>query len=311
VFAPIVFDGASSGDVVAYNFIVNDNYESDFLRGSAFEHDVNAFELYEGNVATEVSNDGNHGTANMITRFRNLFTGWESCGNGQCGASPAKDSATDAIADAYADRYQNNVGNVLGTPGYTNAYLTDGQCFTTNVSFVSGCDNTFPSDPLVQATSLYWANWDTATNATRFCGNSSDTGWSSICANTSEVPTGATAYPNSVPTKGDTQAGQGAMPASFYLSSKPAWFGSLPWPPIGPDVTDGNVGQCAGTLNTQGQFAGVPALSDAQCTETSLTKPAWDGHANANPAMNCALNVMGMPPDGTGDVLSFDPGACY
>ena len=26
------------------------------------------------------------------------------------------------------------------------------------------------------------------------------------------------------------------VPASLYLASKPAWFGSCPWPPIGSDV---------------------------------------------------------------------------
>jgi hypothetical protein len=31
------------------------------------------------------------------------------------------------------------------------------------------------------------------------------------------------------------------LPASFYRSTKPAFFGStIPWPPIGPDVTGGN-----------------------------------------------------------------------
>jgi len=27
------------------------------------------------------------------------------------------------------------------------------------------------------------------------------------------------------------------LPASFYLSSEPVWFGASAWPPIGPDVT--------------------------------------------------------------------------
>ena len=32
---------------------------------------------------------------------------------------------------------------------------------------------------------------------------------------------------------------------------------------------------------------------------------AFGGHANANPAMNCYLNIMNGPPDGTGGVLSL------
>jgi hypothetical protein len=27
------------------------------------------------------------------------------------------------------------------------------------------------------------------------------------------------------------------LPASLYLTSKPSWFGTVAWPPIGPDVS--------------------------------------------------------------------------
>jgi hypothetical protein len=29
------------------------------------------------------------------------------------------------------------------------------------------------------------------------------------------------------------------LPASFYLPGKPSWWGAVPWPAIGPDVTGG------------------------------------------------------------------------
>ena len=133
--------------------------------------------------------------------------------------------------------------------------------------------------------------------------------WSTLCADVSEVPSNAPAYPNTVPIKGDTAAGQPALPASFYYASKPSWFGSIAWPPIGPDVTNGTVGQCAGKLNTPGQFAGLPATSDAQCTGTSL-QAAWGGHVHAIPAMACYFSLGGLP-DGTGGLLPFDARACY
>lgn len=84
----------------------------------------------------------------------------------------------------------------------------------------------------------------------------------------------------------------------------------MPLPAIGPDVTGGNVGVCSGTLNTSGHQSGMPATSSAQCTGTSLST-GWAGHVNAIPAMNCALNVMGMPPDGTGPARPFDATTCY
>ena len=33
--------------------------------------------------------------------------------------------------------------------------------------------------------------------------------------------------------------GSQTLPQSLYLSGKPSWWGAVPWPPIGPDVTGG------------------------------------------------------------------------
>jgi hypothetical protein len=43
------------------------------------------------------------------------------------------------------------------------------------------------------------------------------------------------------------------LPASLYRSSKPSWFGSAPWPAIGPDVTGG--------IDASGHVAAIPALA--------------------------------------------------
>lgn len=311
VYAPVVFDGPSSGDVFAYNFIENDNYQSDFMRGSVFGHDVNGYELLEGNIVNNLAfGDGNHGTDNMDTSFRNFVLGWDSCANGQCGSTTAKGSNTNAIQALFGDRYSNFIANVTGTPGFTTSYIDATSNFAGNVSYELGGANIFPVDPLVKSTALFWGNWDAATNNVRWCGNSSDTGWSTTCSSTSEVPTGASTYPNATPTKGDTGAGMGALPASLYLSSQPSWWGSTPWPAIGPDVTTGNVGQCAGTLNTSGHQSGMPATASGQCIGTSLTTPAYGGHVNANPAMACYFSMGGLP-DGTGSGLPFNSNTCY
>src|SRR5581483_1404841 len=31
------------------------------------------------------------------------------------------------------------------------------------------------------------------------------------------------------------------LPASLYLSTKPSWWGTMPWPAIGPDITGGDL----------------------------------------------------------------------
>src|SRR5581483_10023420 len=75
-----------------------------------------------------------------------------------------------------------------------------------------------PSDPLVKGTMLRWGNYDTVNGSVRFVA--------------AEVPSGLSQFSNPVPS---TQT----LPPSLYLSSKPSFFGSTPWPAIGPDVTSG------------------------------------------------------------------------
>ena len=315
VGSSVVYDMPEEGTVVAYNYIVDTAIANDTMWPEITEHSaMNDFELLEGNIFYGCALDAFHGSHLNATAFRNLITGWESCANGQCGTVQHKDSYTFPFNFAAYNRYGNVVGNILGTPNYHNLYQAQGSSYA--IYNLGTANSQVPHDPMVPATIMRWGNYDTVTaaanagNGTRWCGNSSNTGWSTICANSSEIPTGINLYPNSLPTVGDTGAGQGAFPASFYLSSKPSWFGSTPWPAIGPDVSNGTVGMCTGARDTPGQFAWLAATKNSQCVGTSLGI-GWSGHVNAIPAMNCALNVMGMPPDGTGGPLPFNAASCY
>jgi Right handed beta helix region len=309
-------DGPAPGEVIAYNFSVNQVVPSpnDFMWTAFWSHSTgDDFHLREGNAGDNDQEDNTHGSHLSITKFRNFFWGWESCANGNCGSNTSKTLPLDANIDSSNVRYANLIANVLGTPGVTTTYQHSA-AFGSFAAFDLGAGNgsiNLPNDPLVASTMLRWGNYDVVTGAARWCGSTLDTGWSLLCSLTSEIPTLAPLFPNTLPTVGDIAAGQPALPASFYLTTKPSWFGSLPWPAIGPDVTGGNIGQCSGTLNTPGKFAGLAATSSAQCAGAALNSAAWGGHVNTNPAMNCFLNVLGGKPDGTGSVLPFDANACY
>jgi len=303
--------GPELGNVFAYNFSVNDlyaqstgNYQWMIPMGGAHDAGTEYF-LTEGNIGPGWASDVFHGTGGFGTIFRNRFWGWGT--NGSSAAATTQNTV--AIEYLSFNRYSNTVGNVLGLEGYSTTYQQQATSGTAAI-YSLGAGNTsgvtVPSDPLVASTMLRWGNYDNVTAAVRWCGSSSDTGWSKTCASTSEVPTGAPAYPNAVPTYGDTGAGQSAMPASFYYSSTPSWWPSgKPWPIIGPDVTGGNLGICSG-----GTYANSGATSSAQCSGGTLAA-SGGGHANSNPAMDCYLNVMGGPPDGSGSVLTFNANTCY
>jgi hypothetical protein len=68
------------------------------------------------------------------------------------------------------------------------------------------------------------------------------------------------------------------LPASFYLGAKPTWWGTMPFPAIGPDVTAGS---------GPGQ------------------------HVYGNPAQNCYLNTLGGSDGGAGSPLTFNASRCY
>lgn len=263
-----------AGSVFAYNFNIFDYLASPatWMIPDIDTHDAgNQMELFEGNVSNGFGADAIHGTQEFLTTFRNYFLGWQN----------GKTQQTIAIfGDAY-NRYFNHIGNVLGQSSYHTQYqdlAPSGANPDTSV-YVLGWSNTgsnccnVANDSLVASTMMRWGNWDAVTNATRWCGNSSDPAWSTACASTSEVPTGAAKYPNAVPSST-------VLPNSFFLSAMPSWWGNGPWPPIGPDISGGNI---SGT----------------------------GGHANMIPAMACYLSSMSGPVDGSGSVLSFDANNCY
>ena len=230
-------------------------------------HAVNDFGLYKGNVGVGIYSDTFHGTHHFMTFFRNRFDGFEKNG------STTTDSNTIPLILKAFSRFYNLVGNVLGSTGRSHtAYETGSN--TSIYQFGDANGATAGNDAEVLNTVLRWGNWDTA-SSTNETGTNDSTGTRFVSA---EVPSGLSggqaAYANSVP------ASQ-VLPASFYLSAQPAWWTSgKPWPPIGPDVTNG-------TIATTG------------------------GHAFTIPAQDCYGTTMGGAADGQGSVLSFNAATCY
>jgi hypothetical protein len=308
----LIINGPASGNVFAYNFFTNTYTGNGTMFGMIWpgHSDGADFNLYEANVADNITMDDAHGSGLSNTMYRNLFTGWESCANGNCGTDTAKNALLYGVLDEAFWRYQNYIGNVIGTAGVS----TLGYNFTNSSYFLSntagypwsfGSGNTagpsggyaggpLPIDPLVAATSMRWGNWDAFNGSTSW--------------NVTEVPSSISVYPNSVPTTVCTSTL--GCPASFVFSSRPSWYStSIPFPAIGPDVLSGNIGRVSGTPNTAGHQSGVAAINGTTYAGNT-TSTAWGGHVNAIPAMNCFLTDGGLP-DGTGPALTFNASACY
>ena len=291
-------ENGTQGTVYAYNYSVDNYYTAQGISPNFQQSDSygshqggNNFDLFEGNVGATFAGDDIHGVSWMITAFRNY---WKS----RDGAF--KTSNTNAVElDSYV-RFYNLIGNVLGeSSAYNQVYknipgsTTDNTgCNSMSVGSVAvlnlgwgagnGCYNAsqFTYNDLHVADSIMlWGNYDVKTAAVRWCGNSSDTGWVGTCGSASEIPTGLSDYAASLPTLGDTGAGQSGMPASFYYNSQPPWwpttYGTPPWPPIGPDVSGGS-GPGSHTNAISAQLAFTNASYDSnyvsQATISAITE---------------------------------------
>ena len=146
----------------------------------------------------------------------------------------APSSATDAGNEITADR------SIYGNLGYSGDQGT----------YASPIDN----DMLVLSTLMRWGNYDTVSVLAQF--------------NPSEVPSGLLRFSNPVPPLDQP------LPSSLYLSSQPSWWGAMPWPAIGPDVTGGE---------------------------------ALTGHVYRNPAHVC----YDITPKDSNGILLFHADACY
>lgn len=298
---PIIIQNGT-GIVVGYNYSVNNIYDSGggyWMQASYYNHAAGAnMNLWEGNSLNGIWADTVWGSTGNGTLFRNMLTGWQN----------GKTHGTYVIGLHSYNRAFNVIGNVLGQPSYHTtyeAYATSSSggvnASTANTSIfelgwgdnggIGVCTGTPVCDPLARSTLMRWGNYDTISAGVR---------WDSA-----EAAPSAVAYVGANKTTGYFDSLAHTLPSSLYHSSKPAWWPSAKaWPPIGPDVTSGNLGICTGT------YAGAQATLAGQCSGGTKSS-AWAGLANSIPAQDCYLNRMSGPPDGSGGAIAFDANTCF
>jgi hypothetical protein len=275
VTEPMPLNGNCSGCVEGYNFDIDEIYDSGggvytWRMASSLPHAVGVDHvLVESNQGSGFEGDIIHGSHNFVTLFRNAYNGYQQ----NNGSNP--NGNTNPVIIKALNRFFNVIGNVLGSTTLpSNAYQAGTAQSIYDIGGTEAGTYTVPADSNVSRTLMRWGNYDTVTGAVRWCGNSSSPVWSTICANTSEVPNAIANYSNPVPATN-------TLPPSFYLVAKPAWWPSTkPWPAIGPDVSGGNLAGFA-------------------------------GYAYSIPAADCYFNVMAGSANGTGSVLSFNANTCY
>jgi parallel beta-helix repeat protein len=115
-------------------------------------------------------------------------------------------SKTVGISDLelwYGNTYYNFVGNVLGTVGWETTYQNNNPYSGKNVYCLDYVYDSTPADGRTAASMLRHGNWDSVNNSFVW----------------------------------DAGIADHNIPNSYYLASKPSFFGACAWPPVGPDLT--------------------------------------------------------------------------
>jgi hypothetical protein len=258
--ASVMSERGPSGNVIAYNYAM-DNYNTANLwqEPSMDTHGVHPMmQLYEGNVVSLMLWDDYWGSSSHMTLFRNYVSGVSKRLpplDARGALVPGSAAWEDGIGNDFGidindyNDYYNVVGDILGsTHGnsipYVDSRVSPASGFGNNVYLRIGYNGS--DDATISPNTVYPTTFIDGVY----------------------LPISATFQWNS---------GAHSLPVSFFFTSKPSWWGSQPWPPIGPDVTGGNI-------------AGV------------------GGYANSIPAMDCFNSVTS---NGTTNVTTFNEATCY
>ncbi len=221
----MVMRSSGGGNVIGYNFM-QDGFGAGYP--DLVENGLNAshmttphMELFEGNESFNFSGDFRWGNTVYITAFRNHLTGQRTAAppldayvyTGGEGSFYFQDRGNRrAVGLSQGHYWYNFVGNVLGYEGMTLLANPRSLYRTPQTSWEyddSGTDGAVPmwslgeGDPKVLATAARHGNYDYVTKTTRW----------------------------------DLDNPDHTLPDSLYMPSKPAFFGTTPWPVVRPENT--------------------------------------------------------------------------
>jgi hypothetical protein len=200
----MVLDEGASGNVIAYNYSLETYQGVNWLAPDMISHGTGPhMNLFESNWGTKFHMDKVHGSSSYQTGFRNHV---------RRDSTPAETAITQArrCVDLEAtNRYHNIVGNVLGEASQSWDAYDPGTSRNAAGGRYVYCFG-YPSDGAASSTDAN--SLATVYRHGNFDYQSNSTIWDAGNANHT-------------------------LPASLYLTAKPAFFGSDAWPCIGSDLS--------------------------------------------------------------------------
>jgi hypothetical protein len=191
------FEGGGTGCIIAYNYIrnVREGDTPSWLHAGVGLHVAHPYmNLVEGNIMPTFLPDNTMGSNSHSLVFRNWLTR-ESDIDWQIAAGKwCSDVEINSL-------YHSFVGNIMGFSGMTGAYELN-SCSGNDAVFRFGCISPGGSSHNNNAfnTVLRHGNYDYVTKTTKW----------------------------------DPSISDHNIPTSYYLTSKPSWYGGCTWPPVNP-----------------------------------------------------------------------------
>jgi hypothetical protein len=279
----ITLTSGAAGNVISYNYTMGE-FDSDsinaVLGGIKLRGKHPQLNLLEGNVVTGIDGDPVSVSTSQTAAYRNWVIGTNLIcspisGRGTVNCTGANGhygiKATHTAEISHLGAYPTFVGNVVGSAQMQ--FIMDAS--SPLVQKAAGGDSLRQSDDAGAqgSSSDYGKVKDDDTNTSCVGGTvpcqPADTSSAGFFHGRNNEDGGTITL-----AEGVTQT----LPPSLYLSSKPSWWGSIPFPATGPDITGG-------------------------------TGPG--GHSYGNPAQICYFRVMGGSDGGAGGPLTFNAKTCY
>jgi hypothetical protein len=216
----MVVQNGASGNVYGYNYSLECYQGENWLATDMNSHGSHTtMNLWESNIGCKVYGDNSHGSSSYNTVFRNHVRRASTPPEYSSGVTNARR----AVDLEVYNRYWNIVGNVLGQSSQTWTAVDPGAsrnsgsgAYVYTFGYFSDGDSSRDDATIVNDTYRH-ANYDYSSQTTSWDSSNSDRN----------------------------------LPDSLYLTSKPSFFGGLPWPAIGSDLSP-----LAGTIPARERYEG-------------------------------------------------------
>ncbi len=230
----IMLNWGASGNVIAYNYLDGcfDQGATNVLIMDMSMHGAHPmFNLYEGNSMATFAPDGIWGSSSHNTVFRNNMRGTTLiCEPTGSVRSPETTDchwavqANRAISLGFASTHYNILGNAVGSPEMLALTIYNGGT-PMGMQTTTICPQSTSYDAVAYSFSFGHVS-GVEDNCMSGWGNSSYT--TAILHGNYDYVSNSVLWNSGISDHN--------LPSSLFLTSKPAWFGNLQWPAIGPDV---------------------------------------------------------------------------